>query len=365
MTLTPSRIISCRNRVGDMHSAADPLNPVLYSLLVNKFGQIKIANEGCHANYQRMPDPFNPSRTIEQANWWGEYYCVRCPFCNDHRPRLWINYLYASEVVNGRRQFTNHAVCYNNQCMSAPGRKEQLEQIIFGLGAHLRPRSMPIKAMTAPYVPKPVTPPGEIVLLKDLPATHPAREYLISRRFNPDKLSDNFSIGFVANTTDGVPAAAGRIYIPVTQNSELVGWQCRGIKPHSTPKYLNAQAMRKSALLYNYDKAKDQPFVIVVEGVPSVWRLGAASVCLFGKSMSAAQHNLIVRTWHQKPVFLMLDKDASVEMEQAAAMLRRTVKTVITVPLPDDRDPADYSFEDITNIVFARAEAEGVLGSMV
>lgn len=346
--------------------AADPLNPELYRLLVKKFGTVKISSEGCHAQYQRMPDPFHPGRTIEQAAFWGEYYCVRCPFCNDHRPRLWINHLYASEIKNGRREFTRLAVCYNNQCMSVPGRKEQLEQIIFGLGAHLRPRALSVKTVTEPFEPKPVAPPGTIVPLRELPDDHIAREYLISRRFDPDKLTDQFNIGFVADVADDVSAAhAGRLYIPVMQNAELVGWQCRGLTPDAVPKYLNARAMRKSTILYNYDTAKNQPFVIVVEGVPSVWRLGAAAVCMFGKSMSMAQHNLIVRTWHQKPVFLLLDNDAQVEMEQAAALLRKTVKTVIPVPLPDARDPADYSFDEITNIVFARAEAEGVLSSMV
>jgi hypothetical protein len=81
--------------------------------------------------------------------------------------------------------------------------------------------------------------------------------------------------------------------------------------------------------------------------------------------MSYAQHNLIARTWHKKPVFLLLDNDAQQEMNQAAELLRRTVGKVITISLPDSRDPADYTFQEITNIVFARAEAEGVLSSMV
>jgi hypothetical protein len=346
--------------------STNALNPVLYDLLIRKFGTVKIASEGCPAYYQRIPDPFNPSRTIEQSAFWGEYYCVRCPFCNDHSPRLWINHLYASEVAYGRRQLTHLAVCYNNQCLATPGRKEQLEQIIFGIGQHLRPRNLPIKPVTEAYVAKPVTPPGMIVSLRDLPFDHPAIEYLTSRKFNPDVIADNFGVGVVAELAEGTsPACRGRLYIPVKQNDELLGWQCRGITPAQKPKYLNSPAMRKSTLLYNYDTAKDQPFVIVVEGVPSVWRLGAAAVCLFGKSMSYAQHNLIARTWHKKPVFLLLDNDAQQEMNQAAELLRRTVGKVITISLPDSRDPADYTFQEITDIVFARAEAEGVLSSMV
>jgi len=346
--------------------SVNPLNPVLYRLLLKKFGSVKISSEGCPAYYQRVPDPFRPNKTILHSSFWGEYYCVRCPFCNDQRYRLWINHLYASEVFNGRRQLTHLAICYNNHCMTVPGRAEQLEELIFGLGAHLRPHALPIKPVTAAIEPKPITPPGTIVSLRDLPSDHEARQYVISRGFDPDVLADKFDVGFCAAVSpDTTTACKGRIYIPVKHNGALVGWQCRAITDAAKPKYLNAPAMKKSTLLYNYDQARSQPFVVVVEGVPSVWRLGAAAVCLFGKSMSMAQHNLIVKTWANKPIFLLLDQDAKFEMEQAAALLSRSASRVIQIILPDTRDPADYSFSDISTMLLDRAAAEGVLASLV
>lgn len=346
--------------------SVNPLNPILYRLLVRKFGTVKISSEGCQAHCQRIPDPLHPGRTILHSSFWGEYYCVRCPFCNDQRYRLWINHLYGSEVFNGRRQLTYLAVCYNDHCMTTPGRAEQLEELIFGLGAHLRPHSLPIRPATEALEAKPVAPPGEILSLTELPADHPAIEYLRSRGFDPAVLADRFSVGFCAETVPPAsPACKNRLYIPVTQQGALVGWQCRGITDAAKPKYLNASNMKKSTLLYNYDQAKHQPFVIVVEGVPSVWRLGAAAVCLFGKSMSLAQHNLIIKTWANKPIFLLLDQDAKFEMEQAAALLQKSAAKVIQVILPDTRDPADYSFNDISNLLLDRAAAEGVLSSLV
>jgi hypothetical protein len=345
--------------------SADPLNPFLYKLLVKKFGSVRISSEGCSAHYQRIPDPFHPNRTIFHAAFWGEYYCVRCPFCRDHKHRLWINHLYASEVTNGRREFTHLAVCYNNNCMKEPGRKEQLEQLIFSVGAHMRVYALPVKPVTAPMEIKPIVPPGTVVPLKDLPEEHPARAYVIKRGFDPITLSDKFNVGLCVDTqNDASPLCRGRLYIPAMFRGELVGWQCRAIDD-SKPKYLNAPNMRKSTLLYNYDQAKDQPFVIIVEGVPSVWRLGAAAVCLFGKSMSKTQHDLIVRTWATKPVFLLLDKDAAPELEQTAALLQQSLMRVIPVILPDDRDPADYAFGDITELLLDCAAAEGVLSSMI
>jgi hypothetical protein len=344
---------------------SEPLNPVLYRLLTQKFGEIKIANEGCPAYFNRLPDPTNPKRKIIHGALWGEYYCVRCPFCNDHRPRLWINHRYGSEVEYGRRQLTHLAVCYNNNCTNEPGRADQLEQIIFGVGRNLRPRPLPIQPVVSMFEPQPVEPPGEIASLSDLPAAHPARVYLEQRRFDPDWLAVKFNIGVVVSANDEKHAACvGRLYIPIIYRNDLVGWQCRAVNPQSVPKYLNAPGMRKSALLYNYDYAAKEPYVIVVEGVPSVWRLGAAAVCLFGKSLSVFQKNLIVKTWPNKPVFLLLDNDARQEMTQARDLLQQHSLKVVPIELPDARDPADYSVDAITDMLVARATSAGILDAL-
>jgi len=342
----------------------EPLNPVLYRLLEQKFGSVKIANEGCPAYFNRLQDPTNPRRKIIHSASWGEYYCVQCPFCNDHRPRLWVNHRYGSEVEYGRRQLTHLAVCYNNNCLHEPGRSAQLEQIVFGVGKNLRPRSLPIKPVTDVFEPQAVEPPGEIVSLRDLPADHAARVYVQQRKFDPDWLADKFDVGFVAASKLLKPNPAGRLYIPIKYHNELVGWQCRAINDTTLPKYLNAPNMRKSAVLYNYDAASKEPYVIVVEGVPAVWRLGSAAVCLFGKSMSLFQKNLIAKTWAGKPVFLMLDNDASQEMAQAQILLRQHSLQVVPIELPDERDPADYSVPAITDILIDRASSAGMLDAL-
>jgi DNA primase len=123
--------------------------------------------------------------------------------------------------------------------------------------------------------------------------------------------------------------------------------------------------MQKSKLLYNFDNAASQPFAVIVEGVTSVWRLGGGAVCLFGKSMSMHQQNLIARTWVNKPVFLLLDNDAKAEMERARTVLTQHGMTVVSVDLPDARDPADYALGDITDLLMERAAAAGVLNAMI
>jgi DNA primase len=123
------------------------------------------------------------------------------------------------------------------------------------------------------------------------------------------------------------------------------------------PKYYNSPGMQKSQVLYNYDRALDMPAVVVVEGVPSVWRIGRAAVCLFGKTLSAWQCNTLSTAWSGKPVFFMLDNDAQIEIDSAVTELCRHGVNVVPVILPDSRDPADYSRAELRDILRAAAEA--------
>jgi hypothetical protein len=331
--------------------AIDPLNSVLYAQLEHKFGSISIANEGVNAHIQRFADPLRPGKVVENTLTWGEFYCVNCPFCADNRRRLWINHLYGSEYEHQRRKYTHLAVCYNENCTHAAGRLAQLETIVFGPGRPLF-RRVQIKAATAEFVQTAVEPPGEICALGGLPEFHPAVRYVLGRKFDPIMLARDFNIGvctFVEHKR--YRPMLNRLYIPIVTNNELVGWQGRAVTDDAAPKYFNAPGTSKSRMLYNLDTARTQPYVVVVEGVPSVWRIGAAAVCLFGKTMSLYQQTTIATTWGRKPVILMLDRDAKPEMEQGIAGLKTRGMDVRPVFLPDERDPADYSTPEIQAII--------------
>jgi len=330
--------------------SVDPLNSTLYSLLEHKFGEISIANEGVSAHIQRFADPLRPGRVVENPLTWGEFYCVNCPFCEDTRRRLWINHLYGSDFEHNRRKYTHLAVCYNENCTHEPGRLPQLETIVFGPGRPLF-RKVQIKAASAEFVHKAAAPPGEICQLGGLPEFHPAVRYVRSRNFDPAVLARDFNVGVCTFVEDPrYKIMLNRLYIPISMNHELVGWQGRAIKDVA-PKYFNAPGTSKTRMLYNMDTASSQPYVVVVEGVPSVWRIGAAAVCLFGKTMSLYQQTTIVTTWGRKPIVLMLDADARAEMEQGVSALRARGVNVRPVFLPDARDPADYSTPEIQAII--------------
>lgn len=340
----------------------EPLNPLLYGLLHHKFGSVRIHNMGCTAQSRFVRSEIDPTRVVEVPCTSGEYYAVCCPFCTDQNHKLWINYRYGSEInkQTGKREKTYLALCYRNDCLRTPGRSEQLEDLIFG--QHRRGLlTPPLLQVEDEFAPPPViTPPGDIVPLTDLPVDHPALTYLRGRNFDPAELSQQYSVGFCAEPYHGYSLMRNRIYIPITLNGQLVGWQGRVVGDAGQPKYYNSQGMQKSRILYNYDVAAKQPYVVVVEGIPSVWRIGAASVCLFGKTMAHWQRITIATTWVKKPVFILLDNDAAKETEKCFADLCRHDVQAIPVFLPDSRDPADYTRHELSEILNTTAAAVGL-----
>lgn len=328
-----------------------PLNATLYAFLQHKFKSVKIANQGAAAHVRRVRDPVNPKRVITQGLSWGEYYCVSCPFCNDTANKLWINHTYGVDFdqTTGRRTDTHLAVCYKNNCVDSPERRDQLENLIFGPGRRFLDK-LPVSEGSISFGPETVELPGKIVPLTELKTGSAAVGYLSRRGFDVVELTQAFDLGVCVEASPRYRAMQGRIFIPSYFNGNLVAWQGRiPTEQKVDMKYYTAGT--KSRALYNYDTAKDQPFVVIVEGAPSVWRVGPSAVSLFGKSMSYWQENTIATTWVGKPVFVVFDYGEEQSVEKATAQLCRHDLQVVPVVMPDSRDPADYSREEFFGLL--------------
>lgn len=335
----------------------NPLNRTLYALLQHKFGCVRISNQGCAASIQRVRDPLNPKRTLTQAAQWGEYYCVCCPFCNDAGNKLWVNYMYGADYDrrSGHRTDTHLAVCYKNNCTAEPGRLAQLEDVIFGPGKKLLAR-VPIQEGYVSVEPPQVVPPGKIMNLLELPETNSAVKYLLSRSFDIETLTNVFGVGVCTEPLPQYKVMRGRIYIPSYFNQQLVAWQGRAPTAQKVDmKYYTAGT--KSRALYNYDVASRQDYLVIVEGAPSVWRVGPSAVSLFGKTLSSWQENTISTTWSGKPIFVVLDYGETEAIEKATAQLCRHNMHVVPVLMPDERDPADYGRKEFRDLLAAAADS--------
>jgi hypothetical protein len=208
-----------------------------------------------------------------------------------------------------------------------------------------------------------VDPPADVIPVDQLPPTHPAASYLTSRGYDLGELSSLWGVGYCRWSR--YKFMRRRIYVPVHQDTKLVGWQGRwpgelDWAAEDVPKYYTMPGLRKTQLLYNEDLARKQPLVVICEGVTDVWRVGPAGVALFGKDPSRQQLLRLASGWMGKPAVVLLDADAKADAEELATSLRPFFRDrLVQVTLPDGLDPGSCPREDLWKLLRAEAERQG------
>lgn len=338
----------------------DVLCPALYNRLVQVFGDVDVASEGEGYREVRLISMGQSRRQVVTA---GEYYRVSCPICSDTRKRLYINHQYANR--NGMAICFNETACLSGEYNST--NRERLRQTILSFvnpGVHFTVKPAKVEADDGGPL-QAVGYPGSGRLLSQVEKDHPAYQYLVSRRFDPEKLAREFGVGLV--DTDTEANLVGRIIVPIHMHGQMVGWQGRypgdiDWKGTGIRKYWNLPHMKKSRMLYGYDQARAFPYCIVVEGVTDVWRVGPPAVCILGNSLNFAQRRLICTTW--QTVFVMLDPDAMeksrIAVHELKNHLREAGGQVVEITLPGGKDPADFDARDLQWIIADASEKAGV-----
>jgi len=133
----------------------------------------------------------------------------------------------------------------------------------------------------------------------------------------------------------------------------------RGIKYR---KYINPKGSKHSKILYNYDiiKKKKLKEIVLVEGVTDVhnlYRNNVYSMATFGKKLSDAQIDLLLKT-NLDRIFLAYDNDAKDKKEREN--VKETVKKmykrlseyfdVDIIRLPRGKDPGNLNLDEICNL---------------
>lgn len=355
-----------------------PMNPKLHRQLLNAFGAVRVAKEGEKLGVNVRVDPFTRRRRVNVVGG-GEDYKVCCPFCGDTRYRLEISHAWLVPNEDGVKLGLSVVRCYNDGCdlnTTAPIERrrwchERLQNmlkpyIVRAHGIQLRPaRHMAeLKELELPANRQP---------LHELPDHHPAVIYLRDERgFDPARLAQEFELYYCVH--DPNPFVTERIIIPIRIGGKLVGWQARkaGKPVADEPKYWTAPGTAKSRALYNYDRAKETPFGIVVEGVTDVWRIGAQGVATLGSSVSQTQFALMTAAWGSTGVGLMLDPDfvakprTHPDRPSGYEKIRATLsdKTAFTwgmleLVLPAGMDPGSCDRGDLWRWIAAVAEVAG------
>jgi len=270
---------------------------------------------------------------------------IKCPFCNDKSNHMGINL--ESNVIR----------CW--KC-GEDGDFTKLLMELFGITFR------EAKMMIAPYqdyhyIPtstrqKPVVTgkqgsvlPKEAV--KEMPPEH--REYLISRRFDPDYVHEKYDLYYCRFVGD----YKGRIIAPIKINGEIVSFV--GMSVHrqifNALKYKNCpdtqSLIPRRNLVYNLDNVSVSiNKIIIVEGILDCWRMGDNCVAILTTSFTQEQINLLANKADE--FFIMFDskeKDPTAprKSRQLAKQLVSIGKSAKTLNL-DKGDPDDLTIEQAT-----------------
>lgn len=285
------------------------LNPKLFQSLQDRFGEVRVANEG----EERIAVKIGDKIEVRQS---GEQYRICCPYCRDLRFRLYISYVWNTADPEGMPN-DSLAICFNERC--------DVSRLHDELQVYLMDKPMVGRSPFAPFMPIPpafteVNLPGMCIPLSSLEAGHPARVYVTKRRFDPYELTELYGVsccvdieaderGFVPGTKWLAAYIKNRLVVPMYRLGKLVGWQTRALDEYTRPKYYTMPGYKKALTLYNRDRAQQFDFGVVVEGVTDVWRVGPCAVALLGHSISNAQRDLIYAFWQRGGMCLLLDPD--------------------------------------------------------
>lgn len=343
----------------------DVLNRRLYRRLGERFGNVKVSNQGQAMACQ--PGHDFDGKPVLFIGHPGEYYQVCCPFCRDTRHRLYVNHRFGQADSTGRRLLFL-AICYNENCLS---RSDNLTDFVDRLDSEFIAEAVVKKGVDVPEELREVLPPGPTIPVGRLRRTHPARVYLQSRGFDPDELDAKFGVTYC--TGSRYSFARDRLIFSVYERGLLKGWQARYVgeldwkgekKRELPPKYFNTpDAHFKSKVIFNWDRMRQWQTGVVVEGPMDVFRFGSMAGCIFGNSMSPEQRKKFLAVFRKRTGVLLLDPEefeSKSTLATVSYMQKEMPGRFCAVRLPAGTDPGSLGREFLRAFVKQEAAAQGV-----
>lgn len=270
------------------------LNPALYQVLRARYGRVHVTNPGVRRQEQRLGNRY-------EAVVRGENYQLCCPLCGDTKFRLSISYMWLTKSLLASRPRTELAHCYNDSC--AVWRPAFWEPIaadldLFSMGLIQAPTNDPLPDLPEPRQQTKIRLPYGFTPLLDLPASHPAFEFLRKQYpggLTPEYMARHYGIGYTAVGDPLYKLASERVIFPVKLDGELVAWQGRTIVKGAEPRWYLPPGFLKP--VYNCDKVPATDTPVIAEGIPAAIACGPKGVALFGKTATHQQLSYIAGRW--------------------------------------------------------------------
>jgi hypothetical protein len=170
--------------------------------------------------------------------------------------------------------------------------------------------------------------------------------YLKKRGFDAE------SIEWLVNTFDikgtgPIGPDSHRIIAPIYFDKNLVSYQGRDYTEQSLLKYKACPKVNEirehQHCLYGMDLASNYSFVVVVEGVVDVWKLGPGAVGTFGSEFTWPQVKLLSQRWPRQ--IILYDKDAIKKATELANILSGLGGIAMLANLDIIEDPGKLTIE--------------------
>lgn len=347
-----------------------PLNPQLYRRLQHLFGRVKRPFPHAGEAFIGKAGVGVDDEPLLHVEHWGETYPVCCPFCNDTRYRLYVCHMYGKRDLHGRRM-NFLVICFNEGCLAKYENRQELFERLQEADDFLEEAQV-AHGIVVPEEAREVEWPGPCQRLDTLRPTHPARNYLCARGFDPDLLGRKYTVSYCHESHFFL--AKNRIIIPIFDGAKLKGWQARYIgelpwkdpdkKRDLPPKYFSCPgAQFRSRCIYNWDRVKQWETGIIVEGPMDVWRFGAMAGGIFGNTMTTVQRRRFAAAFRYRSGVLLLDPE-----EYDSAPTRKLLEYMQTklqgrfcaVKLPVGTDPGSLGRDFLREFVREQATEQGV-----
>lgn len=151
-----------------------------------------------------------------------------------------------------------------------------------------------------------------------------------------------------------------RLIAPVIFEKRCVGFQARYMRkvpPEGTKKTKHSKGAKMSRVLYNWDVARHQRRIVLLEDPWSAIHVGKQGVASFGTHLSASQLELLMKS-EAREIVIMWDLDPGAKpgkggYDKAVSLAERLAQIVPTrvVKLPDERDPDEHSLKSLRRII--------------
>tara|TARA_R100001594_G_scaffold88166_1_gene122465 strand:+ start:4744 stop:5748 length:1005 start_codon:yes stop_codon:yes gene_type:complete len=287
----------------------------------------------------------------------GEELRVICPFCDDHKGKMYINTVKRTVFCQKCRYGVGVGfVRFMSEAEGIP--KHQMMMRLVQSSAYIGAdvNSLLDSVMSTG---EDADAPEDDLILKahsiDLPDG--SMQLFRGRNLHRLRAAERYLRGRLSEeqcTRDRFYVWRNRVLIPTHFAGEIVTWVARDLTGKSNRKYMTPTGVSQGLWIFGWDRIRNNDDVVIVEGcfdAYAVERAGYACGASFGKHLTDVQCDLLSRFGR---ITVLYDQDAIASSRESALRLERRGVDV-RVGILRHGDPDSYTKDDLRSVIESAA----------